>query len=476
MCWRSLQVDKKQKLSCKCKTVFYCQILAKCKKVCYTYSMLKKYRGKRICVAVSGGEDSVALLHYLNALKEEYGYQLSAVHCEHGIRGEESIEDMRFVEDLCKAWDIPLYLFQEDCPARAKRDKESLETAARNFRYECFSQLVREGKAYVIATAHHKNDEAETVLFRLARGTSLGGMSAMKEESGYLLRPFLGWTKGEITAYITKNSLAYREDKTNFSLEATRNKIRLEILSKLEEAIPGATENILRFAKQAEEADEVLYALAKELLEETEEDYFIRFCDKKPIFTRAALMALKGLGLNKDYTSVHLDGVFQLQYLERGATLDLPKDIRAEKGIEGVYMYRKKEEVYPPLSEEKPFSLDGFDGGRYEVILSNVPIMDGERGLEALRFDREKLPKDTVFRFRKDGDKIKAFGGDTKSLKKLFNERKIPVSERAYLPLIAEKDGSMVYAVCGVEISSQLKVDEGTKEVLYIAIRKRGNV
>lgn len=438
--------------------------------------MFKKYQGKRICVAVSGGKDSVALLHYLNALKDECGYALLAVHCEHGIRGEESLEDMRFVEKLCKAWDIPLYIFQEDCPARAKREKESLETAARNFRLECFDKLVREGKADAIATAHHKNDEAETVLFRLARGTSLGGMSAMKEESGYLLRPFLSWTKEDITAYINANALPYREDKTNLELDATRNKIRLDILPRIEECIPGATSNIARFALLAGEDNELLCELAKELLEGTEKGFFIRFCDKKPLFTRAVLIALKGLGLNKDYTATHLDSVFELQRLERGATIDLPKDIRAEKSIEGVYIYRNREEFYPPLGEEKAFSLDGFDGGRYEVIVSNKPIIDGEKGWKTLRFDKDKLPQDAVFRFRKDGDKIKVFGGDTKSLKKLFNERKVPVRERAYLPLLAEKDGAAVYAVCGVEISSQIKVDEGTKEVLYIAIQKRGNV
>ena len=268
----------------KSKAVFYCEILAKCEKVCYTYFMLKKYQGKVICVAVSGGEDSVALLHYLNALKTQCGYLLSAVHCEHGIRGEESLEDMRFVQRLCKEWGIPLYTFQEDCPARAKREKESLETAARNFRLECFSRLVREGKAYAIATAHHKNDEAETALFRLARGTSLGGMSAMKEESGYLLRPFLGWTKADITAYINANALAYREDKTNLELDATRNKIRLDILPKLEEYIPGATANIARFAMLAGEDDELLCELAKELLEEAEETFFVHFCGKKPLF------------------------------------------------------------------------------------------------------------------------------------------------------------------------------------------------
>ena len=438
--------------------------------------MLKKYRGNKICVAVSGGSDSVALLHYLNALKKENGYSLSAVHCEHGIRGEDSLADMQFVKSLCEEWGVELYIFQEDCPARAKREKESLETAARNFRYQSFRTLIREGKADFIATAHHKNDEAETVLFRLARGTSLGGMSAMKEENGYLLRPFLKWSKKDIHAYIQEHGLSFCEDKTNLETDATRNKIRLEVLPKLEEAVSGATENIARFASLAMEDDALLYELAEKLLERDEKDYYIAFSDKKPLFTRACLMAFKALGLEKDYTSAHLDAVFALQYAERGARLDLPKKIRAEKLLHAVCIYLSKEEEYAPLGEEKPFEIGVFNGGRYEVTVSKEEPTPQEDGWKTLRFDEEKLPKSAIFRFRREGDKIKAFSGDTKSLKKLFNEKKIPVRERGYIPLLAEKDGETVYAVCGVEISEKIKVDENTKNVVYISIRKRGKV
>ena len=124
---------------------------------------LEKYANKRICVAFSGGADSTALLHYLTARQKQFGYTISAVHCEHGIRGEESLLDKAFVEAVCARWEIPLFSFSEDCPARAKREKESLETAARRFRYECFSSLVAENKTDYIATAHHLDDEAETV-------------------------------------------------------------------------------------------------------------------------------------------------------------------------------------------------------------------------------------------------------------------------------------------------------------------------
>ena len=454
---------------------FFVKVLQTRKKCAILYNMLNKYQGKRICVAVSGGEDSVALLHYLNALKAKHGYSLCAVHCEHGIRGEDSLADMRFVEKLCKEWSIELYLFQEDCPARAKREKESLETAARNFRYESFQRLIKEGKADFIATAHHQNDEVETVLFRLARGTSLGGISPMKEENGYLLRPFLKWSKKDISVYVQENNLSYCVDKTNLETDATRNKIRLEVLPKLEEAVPGAAENIARFAATALEDNLLLCELAEGLLKRKDDGYEVAFSDKKPLFTRACLLAFKGLGLEKDYTSAHLDGVFALQGSERGSTLDLPKNIRAERGARSIYLYVYEEEAYPPLGEEKPFAVGVYDGGMYEVnVVLNEPT-DKMTEWKTLRVDKDKLPENAIFRFRKDGDKMKAFGGDTKSLKKLFNEKKISVKERGYIPLIADKDSGEVYAVCGVEISEKVKVDEGTKTVLYITLRKRGN-
>ena len=126
--------------------------------------------GKKICIAVSGGKDSVALLRYLKTRQQDYGYTLSVVHCQHGIRGEEALENAAFVEGLCKEYDLPFYRFDEDCIARAEREKESLETAARNFRKEAFLEVLKTGKADFVATAHHLGDEAETVLFRLARG------------------------------------------------------------------------------------------------------------------------------------------------------------------------------------------------------------------------------------------------------------------------------------------------------------------
>ncbi len=431
---------------------------------------LQKYKGKKICVAISGGVDSVCLLHYLKSVQGECGFFLSAAHCEHGIRGKDSLLDMQFVQSLCDEWGIELFLFTEDCPARANRDKASLETAARDFRRESFSSLVESGKADFIATAHHKNDDAETVLFRLARGTSLSGVGGMYEENGYLLRPFLSWTREKIEDYAKRHALSYRVDKTNLETDATRNKLRLEVLPRLNEAVSGAADGLVRFAKLAAEDDELLYEYAQPLLTLLDEGICVDFCEKKPLFRRACLMALKALGAEKDYTALHLESVYALQSAERNARLDLPKGIVAEKSLEGIFFY-KKEDFSMPQAEAKPFDEKGFDGGRYEVKLSSKPFEEEFSPWRVLRLDKDKLPKDALFRFKQDGDEMERFGGGRKSLKKVFNEEKILCRERPHIPVIAS--GKEVYAVCGVEISQKVKITDDTKSVLYIALQKK---
>lgn len=438
---------------------------------------LKGFSGKKICVAVSGGADSVALLHYLKNREKECGYSLSAVHCEHGIRGEESLADMRFVQKFCQGLGVELTVFAQDCPARAAKDKISLETAARCFRRECFLQLIDEKKADYIATAHHQNDEAETVLFRIARGASLTGASGMRAVDGWLIRPLLHWSKEKILDYVLAYGLAFCTDSTNGDTAYTRNRLRAEILPALESAVGGATENLARFAQKAAEDDGLLYEYAQALLQVVDGEqgsvYMVAFCDKKPLFYRACLLAIKGLGLEKDYTTAHLDSVYALQTSERGARLDLPKGIEAVKAETGICFQMKAPAFIYERPAPKTFSLDGFDGGRYEVILSKTPLT-GDGVWRVLRVDGDKIPKTAVFRFRQEGDVIMRFGGGGKTLKKFFNEEKISVSERGYLPLIAELDGE-VYAVCGVEISEKVKVDEYTTNQIYIQIRQKKN-
>ncbi len=401
---------------------------------------------------------------------EKYGYTLCAVHCEHGIRGEESVEDMRFVQALCKEWGVELFRFFADCPTLAREKKVSLETAAREFRRECFDEIIKEGKADYIATAHHQNDEAETVLFRLARGCSLRGAGGIRPVDGYFIRPLLFMRKQDISAAAESYGLSYRVDSTNLQTDATRNKLRLEVLPALENAVAGAVENLARFAEIARQDDELLYEFSCELLAEKEGNPFVKFSDKKPLFTRACLTALRSLGLEKDYNQTHLDALYDLQGNQRGALCVLPKNLLAERQSDGLLFYQRQEELPLQKPQEKGYAKGGFDGGRYEVKLQNAPPTDEEIFGKILWLDEEKLPPTAVFRFRKEGDFIDSFASGKKSLKKLFNEKKIPPKEREYLPLIAEPSGE-VYVVCGVEISKKVKVDG--KGGIYLSIRKR---
>ncbi len=432
---------------------------------------LKAFENKKICVAISGGVDSVVLLHSLKSQAAACGFTLLAVHCEHGIRGESSIADMRFTQEYCQTLNVPLYVFRTDCPALAKQQKQSLETAAREFRRRAFAELIESGKAHFIATAHHAEDEAETVLFRLARGASLSGAKGMGERDGQILRPILTWTKTEIYAYAQKHNLAFCVDETNADKAITRNRLRLDVLPSLESCIPGASRNLAAFARRAAEDDGVLYELAQGLLQDLDEGILVAFCDKAAIFKRACLLALKGLGVEKDYTAAHLDGAFALQKSGFGARLSLPENMECVRTENGVLFRKKQAEGFAEKSAEKTFGFSGYDGGRYEVKLSFAPLEEGEFVGKILRMDGDKIPAEAVFRFKKDGDKLRKIGGANKTLKKLLSEARVPKEEREYLPLIAV-DGE-VLAVCGVEIAESVAVDERTVRTVYIGLQKK---
>ncbi len=411
---------------------------------------------KRICVALSGGSDSVALCHFLLANREKYSFSLSAVNCEHGIRGEESVNDSLFVKSFCESLNIPLFFFSENCIEKAKREKISLETAARNFRYRAFDKILKEGKADVIATAHHANDNAETVLFNLARGSALSGLKGISDREGFV-RPLINVTKGEIEEYIKENSLPYVTDLTNFSEDYTRNFFRLNVLPQIEKAVPSAIKNIARFSEIAKEDDEFLYSLAKELIREEEDQIKISLVGERPLFLRAALTAMKKMGVEKDYTYEHLNSIYSLIEKNNGDGISLPKNITAVREYDCVCIYYNKERSF----EEKPFKTGDIKIGEYLISVNKEPSL--------LRFDLNKLPQGCVFRFKRNGDVFKKFGGGTKKLKDYLIDKKIPQKDRDFIPLIAKDEE--VFCVCGVEISDKIKIEENG-DVYYIHLKK----
>ncbi|WP_158943124.1 tRNA lysidine(34) synthetase TilS [Granulicella sp. S190] len=220
--------------------------------------------GDRLCVALSGGADSVALLLTIHSQRESIGVGLSAVHVHHGLRGAEADADQRFVEDLCIAHDIPIHLHHASVPnrvaqTRAAGEAETIEEAARNLRYEIFTNLLASGHADTVLTAHTLDDQAETVLMKILRGAWTEGLSAIHPtltlQKGKILRPFLQTRRSGIEAYLTHLNQPWRTDSTNADTAYTRNKIRHELLPQLRTYNPSLDQALANMAELAREEE-----------------------------------------------------------------------------------------------------------------------------------------------------------------------------------------------------------------------------
>jgi tRNA(Ile)-lysidine synthase len=224
--------------------------------------------GDRICIAISGGADSVALLLTLHAAnttaRESLGVGLSAAHVHHGLRGAEADADQRFVEDLCIGLDIPLHLHQASVPdriakSRSSGDYETVEEAARAVRYEFFATLVGSGHADSVLTAHTLDDQAETALMKLLRGAWTEGLSAIHPvvvmQKGKILRPFLNTRRAEIEAFLKAEGQPWREDSSNADTTFTRNRLRHELIPQLRTFNPNLDQTLANLAELAREEE-----------------------------------------------------------------------------------------------------------------------------------------------------------------------------------------------------------------------------
>lgn len=208
--------------------------------------------GAHVLVAVSGGADSTALLCFFEQARSRYPLSLSCAHVEHGIRGADSLEDLAFVRVLCDRMGVPLYAASVDAPGYARAHGCGLEDAARTLRYEFLQRTADEIGADVIALAHHRGDQAETVLLHAARGSDMHGICAMRMRSGRLIRPLLESGAEELRAYLALIGQNWREDASNRDMAYARNRMRIDALPAMEAAVPGAQSALCRLARAAQ--------------------------------------------------------------------------------------------------------------------------------------------------------------------------------------------------------------------------------
>ena len=274
--------------------------------------------GDVVAVALSGGKDSVCLLHLLLSLREELNITVKAVHVDHSIRGKDSENDANFVKNYCEKLGVLVKVFKVDAPRFSKQNNLSLEQGARALRYGVFKSVLDSGFANLVATAHHKNDNFESLLFNIFRGTGLKGAGGIPSKNGGVVRPLLSVTREEIDRYVQENNLPFTQDLTNFSSEFSRNYIRNEIVPKIVERFPNAVNAGAKFSAICKEEDEFLQKLSSEIITQKDGKLYIPLSSDGVLVKRAIILALSRLGLEKDYEYVHVLDVFNLKNLQSG--------------------------------------------------------------------------------------------------------------------------------------------------------------
>lgn len=432
----------------------------KTQKKVYTNCMATKFildapylKNSKIALALSGGRDSMALAYALKA----QGTPFFAINFEHGIRGDKSVKDSQFVRAWCEENGVECLSITLDTPTYAKEKGLTIEQGARELRYFHFDKLLQEGRCDYIALAHHNDDQVETILMRLFRGTGVRGLKGMSEVSGKYVRPLINYTREDIDKYVNEKNIPFVEDETNKDEGYTRNYIRSQ-LKELKKRFPTIGESIARLSRSATEIDEYLLAQIGDIeMTDGECSMDIDEFDTPATAKRKILAIFEKLGVRQDVEERHYPLIFDLASAENGKKIDLPHGIVAHKDGEKVVFSTL---TTPDDMEEIPFESKTIEG-----VITVTPVDKFEKG-DDLVIDLNKVPKQAVLRHPREKDKIRKFGGGSKSLGDFLTDKKVPLRKRKDLIVLASapsgyKNSNEILFVLGVEISADLKVDEG---------------
>ncbi len=455
----------------------------------------------RVAVAVSGGADSVCLLMLLaeNAIH----LQLRAIHVHHGIRGQEADRDAAFVEELCRRLGIWQKTVYRNVPQYAREQGMSTEEAARILRYETleeeagvWEQEEGEEPPVRIAVAHHQDDNAETILHHLFRGSGLKGLAGMQPVQGRRIRPLLAVRRQEILEYLKSNGAEWKEDSTNESQEYTRNRIRRNLIPCLTGQInERAVENVIHAGMIFGQADDYLQKQAKRVWEQCKrtgkragkagEEVVWASMDvqvlkeQEPIlriYLIREMLAAAAAG-HKDITARHLEQIGRLADSAVGKSLDLPGFVRAfrsyqEIGIENHSGQDAQTDILRTEGNEEAAAL--LVPGKVSFMSQTMicTVFPWEKGAEIPKkeytkwFDYDKIKDTLSVRHRRPGDFMTLPGGGRKTLKRFLIDEKVPRERRDEIWVLAE--GSHVLWVVGYRISEYYKIVEETHTILQV--------
>ncbi|HEX2945667.1 MAG TPA: tRNA lysidine(34) synthetase TilS [Clostridia bacterium] len=459
-----------------------------------TYGLISE--GESVLAGVSGGPDSVCLLHVLHSLSDILHIKLYAIHINHMLRGAEANADEAYAADLCGQLSVPFHVSHEDVAALAKERGISVEEAGREARYREFERYSKAVGASKIAVAHNRNDQAETVMMHIIRGTGTTGLVGMEHIRGNIIRPLLDTSRADIERYCLEAGLKPRTDSSNLTEDYTRNKIRLGLFPYINEHFGvNMTESLCRLSDNASEDSRYLDTRAHEAYEKAARDVqagkveldltLLRKMDTA-VRRRVLKMAVEySAGSSKGVGSVHyrmLSGL--ITGGGTGSCVELPNGVRAVLSYGVLKVFAASSETgfeKQVLSFSHMLNIPGTTliSELNAEITAAVVSADNIDKCETLGynplvqyFDYTRLSRGINIRNRKNGDIFKPIKSNgTRKLKEYFIDIKIPREERDGIPLVCA--GNEVIWVVGYKISDKFKVTENTKSILKLEYSRR---
>lgn len=435
------------------------------------YAMLNE--SDRVIVGISGGADSVCLLCVLQKLREEYGFSMIGVHVNHGLRGADADADETYVARICERAGIPLEIYRVDVKQVSLERGLSAEEAGREVRREAFEKAMKKYVGTKIALAHHMNDNAETVLLNMMRGTGLKGMAGIRPVNGVYIRPLLGLQRNEIEKYLIENQISYCIDQTNLEDIYTRNRIRNHVVPYMEQHVnEKSVLHIHQLSEQMSDLREYIEAKVMEsygrcvLQEESCKLDISKFQkeDKalKPYILKKLLCA--AAGREKDIDAVHVHLLEKLMEQQTGRQVSLPYGMTAVKSYDSLIIGRDSfSEKENKEKNEPKISMRVFECDKLPDSFPQSPYTKW--------FDYDIIKNAVVMRNRESGDYITIDDkGNTQKIKKYFVNAKIPKEQRESVLLAA--DGNHIMWIVGYRQNQAYQVSEHTKRILEIKIER----
>lgn len=438
------------------------------------YDMLPP--GELVLCAVSGGKDSMCLLHLLHTLAPERGFTLQAAHFNHHLRGEESDRDERFVRTWCREQGIALSCGGADVRARAAQTGRGIEETARALRYAFLEDTAAQLGAARIVTAHTADDNAETVLLHLVRGSGLQGLTGIPPRRGIVVRPLLTAERAEVAEYCAEHGVPHVEDSTNSDERYTRNFLRRQVMPLLEQANPRAVEHISAAAGRLRSDHDYLCAQAAQTASAGRVT-----CDglviearllaqaPDPVALRALRILLERAGGASPCTAAHLHALLELcRSAAPSGTVHLPGLIARRSYGELVLAPAAQASAPPPPTPVRENARTVFGSTGWSVTCRRAVCPEKSfKNPDTFFLACGKIKGTLLLRSRRTGDTLRRPGRSGKTLKKLFIEEKIPLPLRALLPVLADDAGVLAVAGLGPDASRLARPGEEAFEIHF---------